>query len=687
MPRTRQMDTFARAKEQMPLADARQVQTRGRVLGRSVLAPALCLVTMFSANGAPQVTDEPDLSIEQLMNIEVTSASKKEQRLSDTAASVFVITREMIRRSGLTSVPEVLRLAPGVEVARIDASKWAISIRGFGALLSNKLLVLVDGRSVYNDTFSGVYWAAQDMPLEEIERIEVVRGPGAAIWGANAVNGVINIITRSPRDSQGATVTAGAGGDMAGYGSASYSGEIGTNGYFRSYAAYRVHSALDGPPGSDEGDWIHRTGGFRMEFDVSDSDSLTFEGQGYTGNENDSINYLSPFRYAPGPLQTEPLFYSGGNILGEWKHKISDRSSITVRAYYDRYAESEADVDKSLDVTDVEMEHHFAFSPRQELVWGLGYRGSKHDSVQGLPIYFGPMFTNLFSGFVQDEYTLIPDRLRIIAGTQMEHSSFTGFEIQPSLRLLWQPASRYSAWAAVSRAVRTPSVLERGSVSTFLDSDLGSVFPVVALGTPNLRSETLLGYELGQRVEIRPRLSLDLSAFYNFYKHFVVESPTHISVDPNGYVVLSDVYANLGSVRTYGGEVSVEFSATKSWSLRCGYSWLRIIPWDYSQRLSTSEIPGPTDPQHQAQVHSNLDLTRTIELDAAMYYTGSIPAFALPAHWRADLRLGWRPWRWVEFSLAGQDLLSPEHAEYVADVLGRTMEVTRGITGNVRWSF
>ncbi len=657
------------------------------MLGWPALAPALCLLTMFSANAAPQVKDEPDLSIDQLMNIEVTSASKKEQRLSDTAASVFVITREMIRRSGLTSVPEVLRLAPGVEVARVDGSKWAIGIRGFSGVLSNKLLVLKDGRSVYNDTYSGVYWATQDMPLEEIERIEVVRGPGAAIWGANAVNGVINIITRSPRDSQGATVTAGAGGDMAGYGSASYSGEIGTNGYFRSYAGYRVHDALEGPPGSDEGNWIHRTGGFRMEFDVSDSDSLTFEGQGYTGNENDAINYLSPFRYAPGPLQTEPLSYSGGNILGEWKHKISDRSSITVRAYFDHYAESEADVDKALNVTDLEMVQHFAFSPRHELVWGLGYRGSDHDSAAGLPIYFAPTFTNLFSGFVQDEYALIPDKLHVIAGTQMEHNSFTGFEIQPSLRLLWQPASRYSTWAAVSRAVRTPSVLERKSTDTFLDYDLGSVFPVIALGTPDLRSETLLGYELGQRVQMQRRVSLDVSAFYNFYKHYVVESPTQISMDPNGYVVLSNVYANLGSVRTYGGEVSVEFSATTSWNLRCGYSWLRIIPWDYSQRLSSSEVAGPTDPEHQAQLHSNLDLTRTIQLDTALYYTGSIPEFALPAHWKADLRLGWRPSRHIEFSLAGQDLLSPAHAEYVSDVFGRTMQVTRGITGNVRWSF
>ena len=656
-------------------------------LTRWPLALTICLSTTLFAGDDTTTQDKSDISIEQLMNVEITSASKKEQKLTDTAASVFVITRDMIRRSGLTSIPEVLRLAPGVEVARIDGSKWAISIRGFSTPLANKLLVLVDGRSVYNDTFSGVYWAAQDMPLEEVERIEVVRGPVAAIWGANAVNGVINIITRSPRETRGATLTAGGGGDMAGYGSASYSTPLGDRGYVRFYSGYRGHDPMQGPSGSNEGDWIHRTGGFRMEFDLSASDSLSFEGQGYTGNENDVINYLSPFRYNPGPLQREPLFYSGGSIVGEWKHAISDRSWFTIRSYYDHYGETETDVDKSLNVGDVEMEHHFKFSPRHELVWGLGYRGSDHESVKGLPIYFLPAHTNLFSGFVQDEYSLIPDRLHLVAGTEVQHNSFTGFEIQPSLRLLWQPSRRYSTWAAVSRAVRTPGVVETNSVYSFVDYDLGKVFPVVAKGTPDLGSETLLGYELGQRVSLGRRLSLDLSAFYNFYKHMVIEAPSNISIDPRGFVAMSNIYANIGSAHTYGGDASLELSPAKNWTLRGGYSWLKIVPWDYSQRLSSNEVPGPTDPQHQAQLHSNWDLTRTVQFDTSLYYTGSIPAFGIPDHWRTDIRLGWRPSRHLEFSVAGQDLLSPEHPEFLWEVYSRTMEVTRGVTGYVRWSF
>ncbi|HLG97566.1 MAG TPA: TonB-dependent receptor [Bryobacteraceae bacterium] len=652
---------------------------------RLVLTLCLAALDLFGGNQDPQNKTEP--SLEQLMDTQIVSASKKEQRLADTAASAFVITRDMIRRSGLTSVPELLRLAPGVEVARVDGSRWAIGIRGFSAPLDSKLLVLVDGRSVYNDTFSGVYWAAQDMPVEEIERIEVIRGPVAAIWGANAINGVINIITRPAHETRGGTVVAGAGGEMAGYGSASYSGSLGPRADFRAYAGYRVHEPMQGPPGSNEGNWIHRTGGLRMEWEVSDSDSVSLEGQGFSGNENDVINYLSPFRYNPGPLQREAMFYAGGSIVGQWKHTLSERSWITFRAYYDHYSEHQTDVDKTLNVSDVEMEHHLAFSPRHELVWGLGFRGSEHVSVEGLPIYFPGAYTKLFSGFVQDEYALIPEKLHLIAGTQMEHNSFTGFEIQPSLRVLWQPSRRYSTWAAVSRAVRTPSLVETNSTYTLMNYDLGRIFPVVATGTPNLNSETLLGYEAGERINLNRRFSADLSGFYNFYNNLVIEAPSKIYIDPRGFVMMPDIYSNAGKARTYGGEASLDVSPARNWTLRAGYSWLRVLPANYGQRLMSSEISGPTDPQHQAQLHSNWDVTRNVQLDTSVYYTGSIPAFAIRPHWRADVRVGWRLSRRVELSVAGQDLLSPAHTEFLYEVFGRTMNVVRGVTGNVRWSF
>jgi iron complex outermembrane receptor protein len=501
------------------------------------------------------------------------------------------------------------------------------------------------------------------------------------------VNGVINIITTSPRDAQGGSVVAGAGGDMLGYGSASYSGRMGSHGFYHAYAGYQVHDALQGPPGNNEGEWIHRTGGFRMEWDLSGSDSLTVEGQGYTGNQNDVLSYLSPFRYNPGPLQRQPMFYSGGNVVGEWRHSVSERSDITVRAYYERYAENDADVDKTLDVIDVEMHDHFVFSPRHELVWGAGYRSSAHESVQGLPIVFNPISTKLYSGFLQDEFSLIPNKLHLIAGTQIEHNTYTGPEVQPSLRLLWQPSKKYSTWAGVSRAVRTPSAVERGGTYTFLDYDFGRPFPLVAHGTPTLKSETLLGYELGQRVDWKNRVSLDLSTFYNFYNNLSTQSPTNFYIDPRGFVVMPALYTNIGEARTYGGEASLNVAATNRWKLSAGYSWLRILPKDYNQRLGVTEINGPTDAQHQAQLQSNLDLTRTLQLDGSLYYNGSIPAFAIPSHWRADVRLGWRPLHGIELSVAGQDLLSSRHPEYLFEVFGRTLEVSRGVTGNVRWTF
>jgi len=639
--------------------------------------------------GQVPVADQRETSLEELMNIEVTSASKKDQRLADTAASVFVITREMIRRSGLTSLPELLRLAPGVEVARTDGALWSIGIRGFSNPFGNKLLVLIDGRSVYNDTVSGVYWLAQDMPVDQIERIEVVRGPVAAIWGANAVNGVINIITRSPHDTAGGTVVVGAGGDMQGYGDASYSGRLGSKGDYRIFGGYRIHDALPSAFGNSEGNWIHRTGGFRLQWELSDSDSLAVEAQGFTGNSRNVLDFYSPYRYTPGALERIPMFYSGGSVVGEWRHTYSERSSLLVRAYYDRYDETEVDVNKGLDVVDVEMEHHWVLSPRQELVWGAGYRRSAHSPVEGLPLTFDPIQTNLFSIFGEDQISLIPEKLYFIAGTAIQHNSFTGVEIQPTGRLLWRMTPRHSLWTAVSRAVRTPSVLERGGVNTFLDYDIhmGQVFPLVAHGNPNLQSETLIGYEMGERSEWTKRLSLDWSAFYNLYQRLSTIYTTNLYIDPRGFVVMPTVYANQGSARTYGADASVNFTATRRWKLSASYSWLKMVPGAYTYPLSLTQIWGPTDPQHQSQFHSYLDLSRTVELDTAAYYTASIPALSIPAYWRADVRLGWRPTRSLEFSLAGQNLLRPEHSEFLYDVLGRRVPVPRGIAGNVTWSF
>ncbi len=650
--------------------------------------PALVLWALLA--GAPALPQESvaDKSIEQLMEIQITSAAKKEQRVEDTAASVFVITREMIRRSGLNSVPEILRLAPGVQVARVDGAMWSIGIRGFANPYGNKLLVLVDGRSVYNDTVSNVYWTAQDLPVAEIERIEVVRGPVAAIWGANAVNGVINIITRSPREAEGGTVEAGAGGDMLGYGNAAYNGSLGDKGKYRVYTGYRVHDSLEGPA-LNEGNWIHRTGGFRMEWDLSRNDSLRVEGQGFSGNQRNVINFYSPYEYNPGPLSRQPLFYSGGSVTGEWKHTFSERSWMTVRAFYDRYDEKQAVVDKMLRVTDLDVEHHYRISPRQELVWGAGYRRSDHDSVQGMAWYFRPIDTNLFSAFAEDEVALAGDRLHLIVGTQVEHNSFTGVEVQPTARLLWSPSRRYSLWAAVSRAVRTPSVSERGEIATFIDNDISRhmVFPLVAYGNPRLKSETLLGYELGQRIEWGRRLSLDTSAFYNFYDRLSVISSAKMYIDPRGFVVMPDIFANDGSARTYGADASLNLTATRKWNVSAGYSWLKMVPGAYNYPLTALEFPGPTDPQHQAQVHSNLDLTHAVQLDTSLYYTGSMPTFGIQAYWRADVRIGWRPTRKLEVSLAGQNLLRPRHAEFLEEVYGRTMQVPRGITGNVIWHF
>jgi iron complex outermembrane receptor protein len=409
------------------------------------------------------------------------------------------------------------------------------------------------------------------------------------------------------------------------------------------------------------------------------------EAQGFSGNQRDVINFASPFRFNPGPLLQLPRSDSGGSVLGEWKHVFSDRSSVTVQSYYDRYDLSEAAERLSIGTVDVEAQHHYQVSPQQELVWGGGYRRTDNKSAPGLQLYFNPphLTTQLVSGFVQDEYLLAGGRLHLIGGARVEEDNYAGMNIQPTARLLWEPNRRYSWWAAVSRAVRTPSLIERDLMTNFLVTDLGHVFWAECHGNPDFRSETLLSYEVGQRVQLRNRLSLDASIFYNLYHDLRTANLSNFYFDQQrGVVVFPVYYVNGLSAHTYGTEIDLTYSATKNWNLTGGYTWLRLIPSDYNHRLGLTETNGPTDRQHEAQLHSEFDLSRTMQLDTSLYYMGSIPAVGIPGHWRADLRWGWRITPKVDLSVTGQDLLSASHPEYVFDVLGRSLQVTSVVSKN-----
>jgi iron complex outermembrane receptor protein len=452
---------------------------------------------IFVSRGFPQNPDSlaspgalKKLSLEQLMAIEVSSVSRRPERLSDAASAIQVITREDIQRSGATRLPEALRLATNLEVDQLDASQWAISARGFNSPLANKLLVLIDGRTVYSPLFAGVFWDAQDVLLEDVEQIEVISGPGATLWGANAVNGVINITTKKAKDTQGLLVLGGGGTELHGFGGARYGGRIGSKARFRVYGKYSERDGTELPTGEDiSNDWSFGQGGFRLDWDASTGDLITVQGDLYDGHTDQT--------------PTTDAVARGANAVGRWSHKLSARSDLQLQLYVDRtHRDVPGSYDDVLDTYDVDFQYHIALGGRHDVVWGVGYR-LVEDDFKSVAVAILPEQVSLetFSAFAQDEIAL-GNRLRLTLGTKLEHNDYTDFEFQPSVRLAWQVNDRQTLWAAVSRAVRTPSRLDRD---------------LVILPGPNFNSEVVRAYELGYRGQATERLSFSVSAFYNDY--------------------------------------------------------------------------------------------------------------------------------------------------------------------------
>jgi len=411
------------------------------------------------AEAAAHAPDLTELTLEQLMTVEITSASKKEEPLWDSAAAVFVITGEDIRRAGMKSIPEALRLAPGVQVAQFGANRWAISARGFNATFSNKLLVLIDGRTVYTPLFAGVFWDAQDTLLEDIERIEVIRGPGGTLWGANAVNGVINIITKQAKATQGGYVEVGGGTEERGFVGTRYGGRIGSDLFYRGYFKYANHDNLvtaTGHEGID--DWRTYRGGFRLDWEPSTRDTVTVQGDLYKGDFGQTLpipSLLPPFS----ATRESRDDFAGGNVLSRWRHRMADRRETSVQFYYDRTHRDELLFHETRDTVDLEFQHRFPLGARHDLIWGVDTRVTIDalNKINSPTLVFEPRrrTDHLVSGFIQDQIALIHDRLMLTLGSKFEHNSFSGFEAQPNARLVYSPNAWNRVWTAVSRAVRT----------------------------------------------------------------------------------------------------------------------------------------------------------------------------------------------------------------------------------------
>jgi iron complex outermembrane recepter protein len=597
-----------------------------------------------------------NLSLEELANIQVTSVSKRPEKLAETASAIQVITREDIHRSGATRLPEALRLASNLEVDQIDASEWAISARGFNSSLANKMLVLIDGRTVYSPLFAGVFWDVQDVLLEDIERIEVISGPGAALWGANAVNGVINVITRSAKDTQGALLEGGGGTQLRGFGSARYGGALASNLYFRVYGKYTDRNSTVFPNGQDGGNEHHMgQGGFRLDWQASGANLFTLQGDFYETR-----------MAIPG---TNDLTNRGANVLGRWSRTISENSDFKLQFYFDEARRNTpGQYGDVLDTYDADFQHRFSLGGRNDVVWGAGYRLIEDDFRSAALSLISPRRSfQTFSAFAQDEIALAKDWLHLTLGTKLEHNDYTGFEVQPSARLAWQLNRKQTVWAAISRAIRAPSRIDR---------DL--VIPPITFGSPDFESEKLRAYELGYRVQPREQLSFLLASFYNDY----ADLRSQEQVTPPAPFPL--VFGNGQKGESYGAELAADYRVTNWWRLRAGHTELRvhIRPKPGSTDISFGQAEA-IDSNHFFSLHSSFDLPRHIEFDPAFRYVSRItnPRLEVPGYDELDLRLAWKPAPMLEFSIVGQNLLHDHHPEFGIPPTGQ--EIERSVFGRL----
>jgi len=613
------------------------------------------------------------LSLQELGNIEVVTASKGPVKLSRTPAAIYVITQDDIRRSGVRSIPEALRLAPGVEVARIDSVKWAIGIRGFESRLSRAVLVLIDGRSVYSPLFHGVYWEVQDTLLQDIARIEVIRGPGGTIWGANAVNGVINIITKDSKDTRGTLVSAG-GGNVE-QGSLDVRQGFGSGGAFNS-RVYAKGVTRSPDYHSDDRQFDDSRGGqagFRADWAVDSRDTLTVQGDIYAGIAGESVRITSQSPPSAS-IVDQNAELSGGNLVARWQHTLKSGSDFQLQAYYDRVNRRQASQAEYRDTLDVDLVHHLTLPGRQNFVWGAGARVSSGDLPAVVPTYvFTPKdrIDQVYSLFAQDEIPLAGERLWLTVGSKFLHSSFSGFDAEPSIRLLWSTTARQTVWAAVTRAVRTPSDIEDTLVSTTLRSTNPLAFNVTS-GDRKFTPETLVGYEAGYRSLLSRNFSVDIAGFFNQYDHLLsIEPGTPFTETQPPPVHIVFPFTNGNGIRgtTAGFEVTSDWKPTSRWRVQGFYSYqhMNLETRPGSKDTNTVRATEGSSPRHEPAVRSSFDLTAKLDMSLAWRYVGALPAQQVKGYHTGDVRVAWRPQPGIEFSVTGQNLFQPHHPEFGGD--------------------
>jgi len=681
------------------------------------LLPAICWLALVQttsaaqdaspaegASAAPAAKASSDLEgllnldIEQLakapvvvpsMDIPVTSVTREESTVGRSAAAVFVITQEMIRRSGAKNVPEALRMAPGLDVAQINSSTWAITSRGFNGSFANKLLVLIDGRTVYTPVFTGVYWDAQDVFLEDVERIEVVRGPGGTLWGANAVNGVISIITKHAKDTQGAYLNAGGGSVERSTENVRYGGQIGEDCYYRVYGKYFDNGPFPNPdrPGHDA--WDQGRFGFRSDWDVGGDkkDNLTIEGEhfvGIAGGQGVFTSLTEPYTYT----QYGNTYNTGQHALARWTHVRNEDSDWTLQSYFDNFQRDTILNAERVRTFDVDFQYRFPLNDRHKITWGAGYRYIQDNLPSNSPFTLCsiPVDRNYYvaSQFIQDEIALSPDLFQLILGCKLEQNSYTYFEYQPTIRAMYTPDRKHTFWGAVSRAVHTPSRIDQ---DMFITSAFWPDIPFYArvLGNKNVKSETLFAYELGYREQTTEKFSWDVATFYNVYDE--LRTTEYLGTPPPDYYFTSQI-ANGPSADTYGVELATNYTVSERWQLYAQYTFLQMNIHGYTL------YGDGNSPHNQVFLRSRWNPRENVDFDLMARYVDSLGsrdlwtnALYCPNYIEMDLRLAWRPRKHLEVALVGQNLLHNAHYEFVPseDVFAPLNQVPRSVYGTVTW--
>lgn len=605
------------------------------------------------------------LSLEDLVDVQITSAARRPELLSRASSAIDVITSEDIHRSGVTNLPDALRLGAGMQVAQVDGHTWAITARGFNTSAANKMQVVMDGRSLYTPLFSGVFWDVQQTFLPDVEQIEVIRGPGATLWGANAVNGVINIRTKSAEETQGMLVYGGAGNLETGFGGMRYGGKIGRDTYYRVYLMHHDRDSLTLESGGDARDDTRITqGGFRMDSKVAADDTVTFQGDIYGG------------RF--GQLTGNDIEVDGGNLIGRWTRNLAKDSSLTLQTYFDRTHRLIPGVfEEHRNTFDLELQHSFR-SGQHDVVYGANYRLS-HDDIGNLgpSLAFLPdeKTVHLLSAYAQDEWHIVPEKFSITAGSKFEYNSFSGFEVQPTGRFTWLPANGQTVWGAISRAVRTPTRIDQDLVAPNPSTGV----PLILAANRDFESEELIAYELGYRIKPANSVAFDFAAFYNDYDNIR-------SVEPQGPTGRPVLFGNKLTAKSYGGTLGVKWGIADWWRVDGSVSVLQL---DF-ERTAGSADPNPgrsegNDPSCTFVAHSAIDLPGNVQFDSYLRYAGDLPGPATPSYLELDLRIGWSPVKNFEVAVVGRNLLDEKHPEFRGTMI--TREVGRSVYGTFRWSF